>query len=77
MKTPASPLICHRPFEPFGAEVDLDLSAPLDADTAAALRDLFFRHSLLVFRGQSLSMDDQKRAVSNVGPVLEPCAGDK
>jgi taurine dioxygenase len=75
MKTPASPLICHRPFEPFGAEVDLDLSAPLDADTAAALRDLFFRHSLLVFRGQSLSMDDQKRAVSNVGPVLEPSSG--
>lgn len=65
----------HRPIEPFGAEVDLDLSKPLDLETAEALRDLFFRHSLLVFRDQSLSMADQKRAVSYVGPVLEPSAG--
>lgn len=64
-----------RPFEPFGAEVDLDLSRPLEPQTAAALRDLFFSHSLLVFRGQSLSMEDQMRAVSYVGQVLAPSSG--
>ena len=65
----------HRPLEPFGAEVNLDLSTPLTPARAAALRDLFFTRSLLVFRNQHLSMDDQKRVVSYVGPVLEPSSG--
>jgi alpha-ketoglutarate-dependent taurine dioxygenase len=67
--------IDHRPFEPFGAEVDLDLSRPLDAGAAAALRELFFERSLLVFHGQSLTMEDQARAVSYVGQVLAPSSG--
>jgi len=65
----------HRPLEPFGAEVNLDLSTPLTPARAAALRDLFFTRSLLVFRNQHLSMDDQKRVVSYVGSVLEPSSG--
>jgi len=65
----------HRLLEPFGAEVNLDLSAPLTPEQAVALRDLFFARSLLVFRNQHLSMDDQKRVVSYVGPVLDPSSG--
>ena len=65
----------HRLLEPFGAEVNLDLSTPLTPEQAAALRELFFAHSLLVFHNQHLSMDDQKRVVSYVGPVLDPSSG--
>jgi taurine dioxygenase len=40
----------------FGVEVEgLDLAEPLDAATAAALRALFDRHLVLLFRGQRLS----------------------
>lgn len=65
----------YRLLEPFGAEVDLDLSAPLAPEQAMAMRDLFFARSLLVFRNQQLSMDGQKRIVSYVGPVLDPSSG--
>jgi taurine dioxygenase len=59
-----------RSLGPFGVEVDFDLRQPLDADDAQAFRDLFFRESLLLFRGQTLTMDDQQRVVEYVGPVL-------
>jgi taurine dioxygenase len=71
---PACPFAV-RLLEPFGAEVDVDLSHPLSDEQAAALRALFFARSLLVFRGQALSMDDQVRAVGYVGPVLAPSSG--
>lgn len=39
----------------FGAEVQgLDIGQPLDARTAAAMREAFGRHRLLIFRGQRL-----------------------
>jgi taurine dioxygenase len=62
-------------IEPFGARIDLDLSRPLSPDEAAGLRALFFTHGIVVFHAQRLSMDDQKRVVSLVGPLLEPSAG--
>jgi taurine dioxygenase len=64
-----------RPLQPFGAEVDFDLSSPQSADVADQVRQLFFTHSLLLFRRQSLSMSDQMRLVAYVGPLLEPSAG--
>jgi len=65
----------HHLLEPFGAEVELDLSRELAPAEAAALRDLFFERSLLVFRNQNLGMEDQQRVVSYVGPLLAPSSG--
>ena len=45
---PASPLI--------GAEIEgVDLTQPVGEVTAAALREAFWAHKILVFRGQHLS----------------------
>ena len=53
-----------------GVEVDgIDLSAPLSTDVAMALRRLFDAHSLLLFRDQTLSPDNQHRLVSSFGAV--------
>ncbi|RYE02451.1 MAG: TauD/TfdA family dioxygenase, partial [Sphingomonadales bacterium] len=53
-----------------GVEVDFDLTQPLDGADAQAFRDLFFRESLLLFRGQTLTMDEQQRVIEYIGPVL-------
>ena len=52
-----------RPIAPtFGAEVSgVDLSRPVDEQTANALRELWRRHSLLLFRGQTI---DEKQLVA-------------
>jgi taurine dioxygenase len=55
--------------EPFGVEVDIDLTA-IDA-VEAVLPPLFARHGLLVFRDQSLSKEQQRRLMACLGPVLE------
>jgi taurine dioxygenase len=62
----------YRSLSPFGAEVDVDLSQPLDEAGQEELLALFRREKLLVFRDQHLSQVDQMRAVGYVGPVLSP-----
>lgn len=57
---------------PFGVQVDLDLSRPLDGDTQEALRALLYRKKLLVFRNQDLTAEDQIRALGYFGRVLPP-----
>jgi taurine dioxygenase len=57
---------------PFGVEVDLDLSQPLDADRQEALCALLYRKKLLVFRNQHLSQADQIRVLGYFGRVLPP-----
>jgi taurine dioxygenase len=53
-----------------GAEVTgLDLSRPLEDGTTARLRAAFDDHLALVFRGQSLTDDDQLRFASGFGPL--------
>lgn len=53
---PASPVL--------GAEiVGIDLAGGVDADTAARLREEFWQHKVLVFRGQHLSPDAHVEAV--------------
>ena len=43
-----------------GAEVvGLDLSKPLDEETFAAVRDVFFKHSVILFRDQKISEQQQ------------------
>ena len=67
--------LTHRLLEPFGADVEIELARPLTDIEAEALRALFFEHTLLLFRGQRLSMDEQMRVVGYVGPLLAPSAG--
>lgn len=66
-----SDAISWRALEPFGAEVlGLDLNNALSNDQIAALRQLYDRHHLLLFRQQSLSHDRQVDIVSHFGPPL-------
>lgn len=53
-----------------GAEVKgLDLRRPIDAATAAALRQAWYDHAVLLVRGQSLSEDDEARYGEVFGPL--------
>ena len=55
-----------------GAEVTgIDLSQELDADTVDALHDAWHEHSVLVFRNQKISGEDQLRFAGYFGPVAE------
>jgi taurine dioxygenase len=57
-------------LEPFGVELDLDLSRPLSEPEQAELVSLYQRHDLVVVRAQRLALEDQIRALSCLGPVL-------
>jgi taurine dioxygenase len=53
-----------------GAEVSgVDLSRPLGEETLRQIKDAWHRHTVLVFRDQNLSEDDQRRFASYFGPV--------
>ena len=55
-----------------GAEIKgIDLTKPLSDETVRAIKDAWAKHLVLVFRGQSLSEDDQLRFVSYFGPLGE------
>lgn len=58
-----------RPIEPFGLEVIFDLSRGLTQEDGAALRDLFYRHKLLLFSGQNLTREQQFAVLEHIGPV--------
>ena len=57
----------------FGLEiVDVDLSDPIDDDCFGEIRDLYFSHSVLLFRGQDLSPASQARLAHRFGrPKIE------
>lgn len=57
-------------LSPFGAEVDIDLSAPLDEPQKDAIRDLLNARGILLFRGQTLADADQSRVMGLFGNVL-------
>ncbi len=57
-------------LSPFGVEVDIDLSKPIDDETIAELKALYDRHYLVVFRNQSLSHEAQIEFISQFGPLL-------
>ncbi|MGW7023388.1 TauD/TfdA dioxygenase family protein, partial [Streptomyces decoyicus] len=55
----------------WGARVEgVDLGAPLGAECAAALVELFRARHLLVFSGQGFSLEEQIRFMGYLGPVL-------
>jgi taurine dioxygenase len=58
----------------------VDLSKPVDGETMSRIKDAWAKHTVLVFRDQNLSEDDQRRFASNFGPVAKrvpPKAGAK
>lgn len=57
------------PVAPFGIEVDFDLAAGLSEADRAALKDLFYRHKLLLFRSQRLSREEQFAVLEAIGPT--------
>jgi len=59
-----------RALQPFGVEVDFDFRQPMTAAEQDAFRDAFYRHSLVVARGQRLSWQEQRRICAIIGPVL-------
>jgi taurine dioxygenase len=62
------------PDAPFGWELDLDLTTPLDQAQRAALVRIYRRDGLILFRGQirgqSLSREEQQAACDVFGPAL-------
>jgi len=55
-------------LSPFGAEVSLDASDP---NNFATIKDVFERYALLIFRKQSLSTEQQRAVLSELGPISE------
>jgi taurine dioxygenase len=58
-----------EPLQPFGATVALDLRGDVDEAQVAQLRQLFDTRHLLLFPGQSLAPEDQRRVAGWFGPV--------
>jgi taurine dioxygenase len=55
-----------------GAEIrGVDLGRPLDDLTIRQIKDAWHQHTVLVFRDQRLSEDDQRRFASYFGPVAK------
>src|SRR5437868_5878956 len=61
-----------RPLSPAcGAVVLTDVGAPLSNDDQEAFRRAFAEYHLLLVEAPNLTLDDQRRLVSYIGPVLE------
>lgn len=52
-----------------GEVLGLDLSQPLDAEIALELRHAWWHHQVLLFRNQTLTLDDQRRFVGYLGEL--------
>lgn len=60
-----------RTLSPFGIELTCDLAAPLSPAQQGHFRELFNRHSLILARGQVLSMERQRELCGLLGPILD------
>jgi len=63
--------IAHRRLHPFGVEIEVDCTARCSDDQQEELRRLYAIDGLIVARGQSLTMNQQRVFVSIFGPVLD------
>src|SRR5207248_7157697 len=55
-----------------GAEVrGVDLSRPLDDTMVDQIREAWYQNTVLVFRDQKISEDDQRRFAAHFGPVAK------
>lgn len=59
-----------RRLEPFGVEIEFDLSQPLAPSLAYHFRELWREHGFVLARGQSLSMERHRELCSLLGPIL-------
>lgn len=59
-----------RPVEPFGAQIDHDLSEPLSKPAAARFVSLFREHHLIIARGQALSRSAHEDLLALLGPLM-------
>jgi taurine dioxygenase len=59
-----------RPLQPFGIELDCDLSAPLGREQADRFIELLWAHGLILARGQGISMARQRELCALAGPIL-------
>ena len=67
-----STISVHKLHPVIGAEVrGVDLSRPLDDETVRQIRDAWHEHTVLVFRDQKMSEDDQRRFASHFGKVAK------
>jgi taurine dioxygenase len=62
--------LAWRPLEPFGAELDHDLSKPLSAEQADGFVRLLWSHGLILARDQHLTMERQQALCALAGPIL-------
>jgi taurine dioxygenase len=60
-----------RRLEPFGVELDVDLSAPLSGEGAHHFTELVWQSGLVVAHGQSISKERQTALMSLLGPILQ------
>jgi taurine dioxygenase len=69
----AAPAVSFVPLsDAIGVEArGLDLTQPLDAATAAAVRRAWAENSILLVRGQDISEDDQFRFARLFGPIAD------
>lgn len=58
-----------KALAPFGAEIGFDLREPMTAEQEQQLHDLFYEHKLLFFPGQRLTIAEQRRIMTYVGPL--------
>ena len=70
-----SNLIPFRPLSPFGAELSVDLSVPLNKAQAGELIRLFREYKVLLARNQNLDEAAQKQVMSYLGPVPSDACG--
>ncbi len=75
MTTETKSRLKWQPIVPFGVTLDFDLRTPLTAAEQAEFRNVFFRESLVVAKGQALEAVDQAKVLALLGPVL-PAEGD-
>lgn len=64
-------MLAYRELAPFGIELDCDLSELLTPAQQDHFRVLFNTHSLILARGQSLSMARQREICALLGPILD------
>jgi alpha-ketoglutarate-dependent taurine dioxygenase len=64
-----------RPREPFGVEIDHDLTRPFTPAAAARFVELFRAHGLITASGPKLTMEQQIAVMSHLGPVLHSADG--
>jgi taurine dioxygenase len=59
-----------RGLEPFGAEIDHDLSQPLSEPATERFISLFREHHLIIARGQTLSRPAHEDLLALLGPLM-------